>query len=255
MTEPDAGSDTFSITTSARRTSQGWALNGRKTFITNAAIADLVLVFARTGEAMGPFGITAFLVPVGTPGMDVSGRIDTMGLRTAPLSDVVLTDCVVPDLAVLGRVGRGGEVFHRSMQWERACIMASQVGLMRRTMEACIAYAQQRHQFGRPIGEFESVSDKIADMRVAVDASRALVLRAGRLMDEGKDTTMESAVAKLFVSEANVRLHLDAVQIHGGYGYTAELEVERALRDSIAGRIYSGTSEIQRQIIARRLGL
>jgi alkylation response protein AidB-like acyl-CoA dehydrogenase len=255
MTEPDAGSDPFSIITSATRTADGWVIKGRKTFISNAPVADLVIVFARTSEGIGPYGITAFLVPGGAPGMDVSGEIDKMGLRTSPMSEVVFDDCFVSESAVLGRVGRGAEAFMRSMQWERACIMASQVGLMRRTMETCIAYARERKQFGQPIGRFESVSDKIADMRVAVDAGRALALRVGWLMDQGRDTTMESAIAKLFISEANVRTHLDAVQIHGGYGYTTEFEVERALRDAVGGRIYSGTSEIQRRIIARRLGL
>lgn len=255
MTEPDAGSDPFSISTSARRTSDGWVLKGRKTFITNAPIADLVIVFARTSEGIGPYGITAFLVPAGTPGLDTTSEIDKMGLRTSPMSEVAIDDCLVPESAVLGRVGRGAEVFQHSMAWERACIMASQVGLMRRTMDACIAYARERKQFGQAIGRFESIADKIADMRVAIDAGRALVLRVGWLMDRGRDTTLESAIAKLFVSEANVRTHLDAVQIHGGYGYTSEFQVERALRDAIGGRIYSGTSEIQRRIIARRLGL
>jgi alkylation response protein AidB-like acyl-CoA dehydrogenase len=133
--------------------------------------------------------------------------------------------------------------------------MASQVGVMRRTMEACIAYAGERRQFGQQIGRFESIADKIADMRVAVDAGRSLVLRVGWLMDRGRDTTTESAVAKLFVSEASVQTHLDAVQIHGGYGYTRDFEVERALRDAVGGKIYSGTSEIQRRIIARGMGL
>jgi alkylation response protein AidB-like acyl-CoA dehydrogenase len=255
MTEPDAGSDPFSITTSAVRSADGWVLRGRKTFISNAPIADLAIVFARTSEGIGPYGITAFLVPGGTPGMDATAEIDKMGLRTSPMSEVAFDDCVVPESAVLGRVGRGAEVFMRSMQWERACIMASQIGLMRRTMDSCIAYARERRQFGQPIGRFESVADKIADMRVAVDAGRALALRVGWLMDQGRDTTLESAIAKLFIGEANVRTHLDAVQVHGGYGYTTEFEIERALRDSVAGRIYSGTSEIQRRIIARRLGL
>lgn len=255
MTEPDAGSDPFSISTSARKTSDGWVLKGRKTFITNAPVADFVIVFARTSEGIGPYGITAFIVPAGTPGLDTTSEIDKMGLRTSPMSEVALDDCVVPESAVLGRVGRGAEVFQHSMAWERACIMASQVGLMRRTMDTCIAYARERTQFGQPIGRFESIADKIADMRVAIDAGRALVLRVGWLMDHGRDTTLESAIAKLFVSEANVRAHLDAVQIHGGYGYTSEFQVERALRDAVGGRIYSGTSEIQRRIIARRLGL
>jgi alkylation response protein AidB-like acyl-CoA dehydrogenase len=255
MTEPDAGSDPFSLTASARRTAEGFVLKGRKTFITNAPVADLVIIFARTSEGIGPYGITAFLVPSDSVGIDVTGEIDKMGLRTSPMSEVALDDCLVPESAVLGRVGRGGEVFQRSMEWERACIMASQVGLMRRTMETCIEYARERRQFGQPIGKFGAIADKIADMRVSIDAGRALVLRVGRLMDQGRDATLESAIAKLFVSEASVRAHLDAVQIHGGYGYTREFEIERALRDAIGGRIYSGTSEIQRRIIARRLGL
>lgn len=255
ITEPEAGSDPFSLLASARPSGDGFVLNGRKTFISNAPVADLVIVFARTSEGMGPLGITAFLVPADTPGMDVTGEIEKMGLRTSPMSEVGFDDCWVPASAVLGRVGRGAEVFQRSMQWERACIMASQVGLMRRTMEACIEYAGLRRQFGQPIGRFESIADKIADMRVAVDAGRSLVLRVGWLMDQGRDTTVESAIAKLFVSEANVKAHLDAVQIHGGYGYARETEIERALRDAIGGRIYSGTSEIQRRIIARGMGL
>jgi alkylation response protein AidB-like acyl-CoA dehydrogenase len=171
------------------------------------------------------------------------------------MSEVVLDDCFLPETAILGRVGRGVEVFQRSMMWERACIMASQVGVMRRTLEVCVAHARERRQFGQPIGKFESIADKIANMRIAIDAGRALVLRVGRLMDLGRDATLEAAVAKAFVSEANVRSHLDAVQIHGGYGYTTELQIERALRDAIGGTIYSGTSEIQRRIIARHLGL
>jgi L-prolyl-PCP dehydrogenase len=255
MTEPDAGSDPFAMTTRARRASDGWVLRGRKTFITNAPIADLLIVFARTAEGLGPFGITAFLVERGTPGCSTSLEIDKMGLRTSPMSEVALDDCFVPETAVLGRVGRGVDVFRASMMWERACIMASQVGLMRRTLERSIAYARERSQFGQPIGKFESIADKIANMKISVDAARALVLRVGRVMDLGRDATLEAAVAKAFVSEANVRTHLDAVQIHGGYGYTTEFEIERALRDSIGGTIYSGTTEIQRRIIARYLGL
>lgn len=255
ITEPDAGSDPFAMITSARRTTAGYVLNGRKTFITNAPVADLFIIFARSSEGVGPFGITAFLVEQGTPGCTTSREIEKMGLRTSPMAEVVLDGCEISDTAVLGRVGRGAEVFQRSMMWERPCIMASQVGAMRRTMEACIEYARQRHQFGQSIGKFESVADKIANMKIAVDAARLLVLRVGWLMVHGEDATLEAAVAKAFVSEANVRTHLDAVQIHGGYGYMTEIEVERALRDAVGGTIYSGTSEIQRRIIARQLGL
>ena len=256
ITEPEAGSDAFAMRATARPRDEGYVLNGRKTFITNAPVADLLIVFARTSEeGIGPYGISAFLVEAGTPGCVVEAPSDKLGLRTSPMSDVVLEECAVPASAMLGHPGQGGEIFQTSMRWERACIMASQVGLMRRTMESCVRYARQRRQFGKPIGKFGSVADKIANMRIAVDAARALVLRVGWLMDNGHDTLVEAAVAKTFVSEANVRLHLDALQVHGGYGYMTEFEVERALRDALGGTLYSGTSEIQRRVIARGMGL
>jgi alkylation response protein AidB-like acyl-CoA dehydrogenase len=255
ITEPEAGSDAFAMKATGRPVDGGYVLNGRKTFITNAPVADLIIVFARTTRGIGPYGLSAFLVEAGTPGCEVGRPVEKMGLRTSPMADVVLEDCFVPASAMLGTPGQGGEIFQTAMRWERACIMASQVGVMRRTMEACVRYARQRRQFGRPIARFESVADKIANMKIAVEASRALVLRVGWLMDRGHDTLMEAAVAKAFVSEASVRTHLDAVQVHGGYGYMTEYEVERALRDAVGGTIYSGTSEIQRRVIARGLGL
>lgn len=255
ITEPEAGSDAFAMRSTAKRVEDGYVLNGRKTFITNAPVADLLIVFARSGEGIGPFGLSAFLLEPGTAGLEVGKPLDKMGLRTSPMAEVFLDDCFVPDSAMLGPPGRGGEIFHTSMRWERACIMASHVGTMRRTMERCVTYAKGRRQFGKAIGKYESVADKIANMKIAVDAARGLVLRVGWLMDQGIDATTESAVAKAFVSEASVRTHLDAVQIHGGYGYMTEFEVERALRDAVGGTIYSGTSEIQRRIIARGLGL
>jgi L-prolyl-PCP dehydrogenase len=256
ITEPDAGSDAFGMKASARRVDGGYVLNGRKTFISNAPVADLLIVFARTDpDGIGGYGLSAFLIPAGTPGCIVEPDTEKMGLRTSPMADVVLDDCFAPDAAMLGTPGQGGEVFTTSMRWERACIMASQAGLMRRTMDACIAYARQRRQFGKPIAKYQSVADKIANMKIAVEASRALVLRVGWLMDRGHDTLTEAAVAKAFVSESSVKVHLDAVQVHGGYGYMTEFEIERAVRDAIGGTIYSGTSEIQRRIIARGLGL
>ncbi|MGH2691667.1 MAG: acyl-CoA dehydrogenase family protein [Actinomycetota bacterium] len=255
ITEPEAGSDAFAMKTRGEEVPGGFVLNGTKTFITNAPVADLLIIFARTTRGVGPFGITAFLVERGTPGCSTGPEMHKMGLRTSPMSEVVLENCFVPESDILGRPGQGGEIFQESMRWERACIMASQVGTMRRTMECCIAYARDRRQFGKPIAKFESVADKISDMKISVDASRALLLRLGWLMDHGHEAMVEAAAAKAFVSEANLRVHLDAVQIHGGYGYMTEFEVERALRDAVGGRIYSGTSEIQRRIIARGLGL
>jgi alkylation response protein AidB-like acyl-CoA dehydrogenase len=218
-------------------------------------VADLLIVFARLNDGVGPFGICAFLIEAGTPGCSTGPEADKMGLRTSPMSDVVLERCFVPDEALLGRRGRGGEIFQSSMRWERACIMASQVGVMQRTLEECVQYAKVRHQFGRPIGSFGEIAAKLANMKTSVDAARGLVLRVGRMMDEGLDVSVEAAEAKVFISEANVRCQLDAVQIHGGYGYMTEQGLERNVRDAIGGTIYSGTSEIQRTIIARGLGL
>jgi alkylation response protein AidB-like acyl-CoA dehydrogenase len=255
ITEPDAGSDVFSLTSTGRETADGYVLNGSKMFITNAPVADLLIVFVRTSEGIGPYGISAFLLEPDLAGLSIGRPSEKMGLRSSPMAEVALNDCYVPRTAMLGTPGQGGEIFRHSMRWERACIMASQVGLMRRTMEECVVYARSRRQFGKPIGKFESIADKIADMRIATDASRGLVLRVGWLMDRGHDAMVEAAVAKAFVSEAAVRTQLDAVQIHGGYGYLTESGVERRLRDAVAGTIYSGTSEMQRRIIARGLGL
>jgi alkylation response protein AidB-like acyl-CoA dehydrogenase len=255
ITEPGAGSDVFSLTTSGTPVEGGHVLKGTKMFITNAPVADLLIVFARTTNGVGPYGITAFALERDHPGLAVGPALDKMGLRTSPMSEVVLDDCFVADDAMLGRPGQGGEIFTTSMRWERACIMASQVGMMRRTMDRCIAYARQRRQFGKAIAKFESVSDKIVDMKIAIDASRALVLRVGWLMDNGHDGMVEAAVAKAYVAEANVKTHLDAIQIHGGYGYMTESELERHLRDAVGSKIYSGTTEIQKRIVARGLGL
>jgi alkylation response protein AidB-like acyl-CoA dehydrogenase len=255
ITEPEAGSDVFALTTSGRPVDGGYLLNGRKTFITNAPVADLIIVFARTTDGLGPYGLSAFLVDAGSDGCSVGPPIEKMGLRTSPMSEVFLDDCYVTTASMLGTPGQGGEIFQTSMRWERACIMASQVGVMRRTIERCVEYARQRRQFGKPISKFGPVAEKIANMKIAMDASRALVLRVGWMMDNDHDPMLSAAVAKAFVSEASVRTHLDAIQVHGGYGYTTEFELERSLRDSVGGTIYSGTSEIQRQIIARGLGL
>jgi alkylation response protein AidB-like acyl-CoA dehydrogenase len=255
ITEPEAGSDVFAMKATAARIQGGYVLNGQKVFVTNAPVADLVIVFARTSDSIGPFGISAFLLEVGTRGLSIGKPLEKMGLRTSPMAEVFLQECFAPEESILGNPGQGGVIFQTAMRWERACIMASQVGSMQRVMETCIAYARERKQFGKPIGHFESIADKIANMKIAVDASRSLVRRVGWLMDHGHDGLLEAAVAKAFVSEANVRNNLDAIQIHGGYGYMSEFEVERGLRDAVAGTIYSGTSEIQRRIIARGLGL
>jgi alkylation response protein AidB-like acyl-CoA dehydrogenase len=253
--EPDAGSDIFSMRTRADTDGDSYVLNGTKTFVSNAPVADLVVAYATINPDLGPTGITAFIIERGTPGMTVSRPLDKMGLRTSPMAELIFEDCRVPAANRLGREGRGVLVFESSMEWERGCILATCLGVMRRQLETCIAHARTRKQFGRAISKFQSVANKIVDMKVRLDTCRPLVYRIGRLKDSGRSAVQEAAVAKLYVSDCFVKSSLDAIQIFGGYGYMTEQEIERDLRDAVGSSIYSGTSEIQRNIIAATLGL
>ena len=253
--EPDAGSDIFSMRTRAVRDGDQYVLNGTKTFVTNAPVADLVVAYATIDPKLGATGITGFIVERGTRGMTVSRPLDKMGLRTSPMAELIFEDCRVPVANRLGREGRGALVFESSMEWERGCILATSLGAMRRQLEGCIAHARSRKQFGRPIGKFQSVANKIVDMKVRLDTCRPLVYRIGALKDSNRSAVQEAAIAKLYVSDCFVKSSLDAIQIFGGYGYMTDQEIERDLRDSVGGSIYSGTNEIQRNIIAAALGL
>jgi L-prolyl-PCP dehydrogenase len=257
ITEPGAGSDVFALASRAERVADGYRLNGAKTFSTNAPVADLALAFAYLDRAAEgkPRALTAFLVPRGTPGATFSKPVEKMGLRTSPMGEVVLEDCVVPESSRLGAEGAGMAIFNSAMEWERACIFAAHLGAMERLLEDCIDYARGRRQFGAPIAKFESVADRIADMKVAIEAGRFLLYRVGWLKQQGRSAVLEAAVAKLFVSETHVQAALDALQLHGGYGYMKEYPIEREVRDALSGTLYSGTSEMQRKIIARCLGL
>jgi alkylation response protein AidB-like acyl-CoA dehydrogenase len=257
MTEPDSGSDAFSMRTHAERQGDHYVLNGTKLYITNAPVADVVLVFCahRGAPASRLASISAFLVDKGTPGFSVTRSMEKMGLRTSPMGEIVLADCVVPAASRLGPEGAGMAIFNSSMAWERSCILASAVGVMQRQLEACVGYAKARKQFGQPIGKFQGVADKVADMYLRLEAARLLIYQAAWLGQQGRTCPAEAAAAKLFTSEAWVRSSLDAIQVHGAYGYMKESGIERDLRDAVASTIYSGTSEIQRVILARMLGL
>jgi L-prolyl-PCP dehydrogenase len=257
MTEPDSGSDAFSMRTRAERQGDRYVLNGSKLYITNAPVADVVLVFAaHPGQHASKLaGISAFLVDKGTPGFSVTRSMDKMGLRTSPMGEIVLTDCAVPAENRLGPEGAGVAIFNSSMAWERSCIMASALGAMQRQLEACVGYAKARKQFGQPIGKFQGVAGKVADMYLRLEAARLLIYRVAWLGQQGGTCVAEAAAAKLFASEAWVQSSLDAIQVHGAYGYMKESGIERDLRDAVAGTIYSGTSEIQRVILSRMLGL
>jgi alkylation response protein AidB-like acyl-CoA dehydrogenase len=255
MTEPGSGSDAFSLSTSAVKRGDRYVLNGTKTFVTNAPEADLFLLFATTNRSMGFAGLSAFLLERDTPGISVGRPLEKMGLRTSPMSELFLEDCEASEEQVLGKPGGGMAVFSSSMEWERGCILASAVGTMQRQLERCIAYAREREQFGQPIANFQAVSHKIVDMKLRLETARLLIYRLGWLMERGEASPMDSALTKLHLSECFVQSGLDALQIHGGYGYMKEYELEREVRDAIGSRIYSGTSDVQRNVVARYLGL
>lgn len=255
VTEPEAGSDVHSLRTTATRDGDGYRLSGGKTFITSAPLADLFLVMATLDHARGASALTAFLVDRDTPGLSVGRPMHKMGLRTAPLAEVYLDDCYVPADCRLGKEGAGQAIFATAMEWERAFILAPALGTMQRQLEQCVRYARLRRQFGKPIGQYEAVSSKIADMQVRLETARLLLYRTAWLKGAGRRLTREPAEVKLYVSEAWVQTAQDAVQVHGGSGYMVETGLERDLRDALASKIYSGTSEIQRVMIASFLGL
>lgn len=255
MTEPDSGSDAYSLRTRAGRVDGGYVLNGNKMFVTSAPTADLAVIFATVDPAKGRWGITAFVVEKGTPGFDVGGDMEKMGLRTAPLGELILRDCFIPEENRLGPEGAGASIFNSSIEWERSCILASHVGAMERQLEVSVRYARERRQFGQAIGRFQSIGNRIADMKVRLETARLILYKVAWLKKMEQPATLEAAIAKLYLSESFVESSLNAISVHGGYGYMAESEIERDLRDAIGGTIYSGTSDIQRTIIARLLGL
>jgi len=255
MSEPNSGSDAFNLSTTAKRSGAHYILNGSKTFVTNGPVADLIAVYATVDKSKGSQGLTGFLVEKGTPGMVIGRSIEKMGLRTSPMAEVFFQDCAVPAENRLGDEGGGSFLFSRSMTWERGCILASAVGAMQRLLESCIRYAKTRKQSGQPIGKLQQVAGKIVDMKVRLESARYLLYYSAWLRTQGKSGFLEASMVKLYLSDCWVKSCEDAIQIHGGYGYTVEYEVERELRDALGSRLYSGTSEIQRNLIASLLGL
>jgi alkylation response protein AidB-like acyl-CoA dehydrogenase len=255
MTEPGSGSDAFSLRTTARRDTDGWILNGRKTFITNAPTAGLFIVFARAPGSEGPLGISAFLLESDADGVEVERPTAKLGLRTSPMAEIALDDVRVPASALLGREGHGARIFSDSMEWERGLIMASQLGMLRRAVEETVEYARSREQFGQPIASFQGVAHRVADTSVTLEAARALLYETARRYDAGERDAAPAAAVKLFAAETVLRGCVALLDVHGGYGFTRELPFERRLRDAVGGRIYSGTSDMMRVMVARSLGL
>ncbi|BCJ50261.1 acyl-CoA dehydrogenase [Actinoplanes sp. NBRC 14428] len=256
MTEAGAGSDTSRLSTTARRVDGGYLLDGVKSWVSNAPVADVYLVYATTDPAAGHLGITAFLVERGDVGVSPGPAHDKTGLRSCPAGPLRLTGCFVPDDRVVGPVGGGAAVFAHSMAWERGCLFALYLGLQRRLLERCTTHARERRQFGRPIGEFQAVADRIVGMRLRLESGRLLLHRACAALDAGDDdAAVRAAMSKLAVSEGTVASATDAVNLLGGAGYVRGEPVELMLRDALPSTIFSGTSDIQRRVIARDMAL
>lgn len=256
MTEPGSGSDASSLATTAVRRGDGYLLNGAKTLATNAPRADLFIVFAATERSSGFGRISAFLVHRSDPGVSIGPPVATMGLRTAQIGDVSFVDVPLAKDRMLGRPGGGMAVFMTTMEWARGFLPASGLGTMQRQLERCVDYAKDRRQFGQPIGKFQSVSNRLVDMKLRLETGRLLLHELAWRRSAGLASARDpdSALVKLYVSECLLESSLDAVQVHGGQGYLCDWELERDVRDAVAGRIYAGTSEMQRSIVARHLG-
>lgn len=255
MSEPGSGSDAFNMSTTARRDASTYVLNGAKTWVTNGPVGDLFAVYATVDKDKGAHGVTAFLVEKDTPGMEMGPPIEKMGLRTSPMCEVFFQDCEVPVENRLGEEGAGSVLFSRSMTWERGCILAHAVGSMSRLVDGCVAHANLREQSGKTIGKFQHVAGRIVDMKVRLETARHLLYYTAWLRTRRKGAFLEAAMVKLYLSDCWVKTCEDAIQIHGAYGYTVEGEFERELRDALGSRIYSGTSEIQKNLIAGMMGL
>jgi len=253
LTENSAGSDAGGTKTMATRAGDCWVLNGSKTFITNGRLADIAVVMAVTDKAKEKKGISAFIVERGTKGFRSGKKEDKLGVRSSDTSELVFEDCRIPSANLLGKEGYGFIDTLRILDRGRIGIAAFSLGIAQASLEASHRYATDRRQFGHAIADFQAIQFKIADMATKVDAARLLTWRAAALRDAGQEHTMESSMAKLYASEAAVEVAMEAVQIHGGYGYIKDYPVERYLRDSKLGTIGEGTSEVQRLVIAREL--
>jgi alkylation response protein AidB-like acyl-CoA dehydrogenase len=253
LTEPGAGSDALGARTTAVRRDNGWVLNGSKTFITNGGKADCALVIAVTDREKKSHGLTAFLVEKGTPGFRPGKKEDKLGLRASDTSELIFEDCFVPDENRIGAEGEGFIDSMRVLDGGRISIAALALGIAHGAYDAARKYAKERKQFGKAIAEFQAIQFKLADMATQLEAARQLTLRAARKKTAGEKVTLESSMAKLFASEAAVRICDECVQIHGGYGFIKDYPAEKFYRDVKLCTIGEGTSEIQRMVIAREI--
>jgi hypothetical protein len=253
LTEPEAGSDAAGTRSTAVRDGGDWVVNGSKTFTTNAHYADVCVGMAVTDRAAAQHGISAFIFEKATPGFRAGKKENKLGLRASATGEVVFSGCRLPPSQMLGKLNDGFVDSLRILDGGRVSISALSIGMAQGAYDAALKYAKLRKQFGRPISEFQAIQHKLVDMATEIDASRLLTYRAAKMIDAGKRVTKESAMAKLFSSEAAVRIANEAVQIHGGYGFIKDYPVEKFYRDVKLCTIGEGTSEIQRLVIARQL--
>ncbi|MFH0845315.1 MAG: acyl-CoA dehydrogenase family protein, partial [Pseudomonadota bacterium] len=252
LTEPAAGSDVASITTRAEKRGDTYVLNGNKMFITNGPVAHVAVIYAKTGKDLKHAGISAFIVEKDTPGFSAGRNLIKMGVRSSHTSELILEDCEIPAENLIGEEGAGFLMALQTVEWDRSALLAPFIGGMTYVLNRCIRYAKERHQFGRPIGQFQAIKHKLADIKIFIEAARSLCYRIAWCKDQGRPLNhLEAAVAKLFVGDWCLGPANDAMVLHGGYGYCHEYEVERYFRDSRLAPIGGGTSEIQKRIIAR----
>jgi alkylation response protein AidB-like acyl-CoA dehydrogenase len=252
LTEPGAGSDVASLRTKAEKKGDTWVLNGSKMFITNGAIADVAVIYAKTDPSAGHAGMSAFIVEKGTPGFSVGRSLKKMGVRTSPTSELVFDECVIPESNLLGQEGNGFLMAMRTVEWDRSTLLAPFLGAMSYLIQKCSKYALERVQFGKPIAHFQAVKHRLADIKIFLEAARSLVYRIAWCKDQGKPLNhLEAAVAKLFIGDWSLGPTNDAMLIMGGYGYCHEYDVERVFRDSRLAPIGGGTSDIQKILISR----
>ncbi|MDG2122154.1 MAG: acyl-CoA dehydrogenase family protein [Verrucomicrobiales bacterium] len=255
LTEPATGSDVYSLGTTATPCAGGYSITGHKRLITFGPIADVFLLFATVAPEKGKWGVTAFLVEKDRPGVSVQPVQEKMGLRTVPIGEIKFENCIIPESSRLGAEGNGFAISSSSLEYERCSIHAGQLGAMEKQLETAVSFAKKRMQFGRPIGSFQSVSNRIANMKLRLETARLLLYRTAWLKEMDKPAMQEAALLKLHLSESFLESSQDAIRIRGGDGYLTEFEIERDLRDSIGGVLYAGTSDIQRNIISKLSGV
>lgn len=253
LTEAGTGSDAMRMATTARKDGNEWVLNGTKNWITHGISGDAVVVIARTGELLDSKGMTAFVVERGTPGLFGGKKENKLGMRASETAEVIFQECRVPEENVLGEVGQGFQQAMKVLDGGRISIAALALGIAKGAMDASVAYSKERHQFGRPIADFQAISFKLADMATRIEAAELLIRQASDLKNRGQRMTKESAMAKYYASEVSVQVSTEAVQIFGGYGYTKDFPVEKFYRDSKLCTIGEGTSEIQKLVISREV--